>query len=470
MSDRGTGSAGLFGRRRDRQGGHDEPGTDLDPVTGVPGRERLHAALDAAVTTSKRESAFAAVAFVHVAQVRDVNDGFGPDAGDEVLRAVADRLGTIDLPGTVVTRFPGAEFALVFEGIPNAAGAGEVARFLVELMAEPLPFRGDTLALPAHVGLALSADEYTDLGDMVHDAHEALVRARTQGPNTYVIHDESKRARYSTKIDERRMADALANHEFLLLYQPIVDLARDEVVGAEALLRWAAPGATNIGIMFPHDFLPLLEKTGLIVAVGRWVVEEACRQTAEWTRGAAGGRLPMVTVNLSGRQLSDPAFARSVADAVARHGLEPQQLCLDITDEVLRRHGETTWSALRALKEAGVQLGLDDFGRGEATLARLREVRLDVLSIDRTFMAGLEHNDEDRAIVRHTAALAHDLDCVALAEGVESAAQAEILAELGVDLGQGFHLGRPVSAEELTDRVAAGMAGRPRDAAGPRAF
>jgi diguanylate cyclase (GGDEF)-like protein len=468
------GSAGIFGRRRGRHapgGDATAPDATVDPVTGVPGRQLLHEALDAAVTTSKRESAFAAIAFVHVARLRDINDSFGPDAGDEVLRTVAERLGSIDLPGTAVIRFPGAEFAVVFQGIPNANGAGEVARFLVELLAEPLPFRGDTLVLPAHVGLALSADEYDELGEMVHDAHEALVRARDQGTNTYIIHDESKRGRFTTRIDERRMADALANHEFLLLYQPIVDLARDEIVGAEALLRWAAPAATNVGILFPHDFLPLLEKTGLIVAVGRWVVEESCRQAAAWTGQFPGGDPPMITVNLSGRQLADPGFSRSVIDAIARHGLEPSQLCLDITDDTLRHHGEATWSGLRSLKEAGIRLGLDDFGRGEATLTRLRELRLDVLALDRAFMPGLEHNSEDRAIVRHTAALAHDLGCVALAEGVESAAQAEILADLGVDLGQGFHLGRPESAEDFTAHLASvAHDDTPAEGTGPSRF
>lgn len=466
----GSGGSGVLGRLRGRQGpATTEPhaGDAIDPVTGLPDRAHLLEVLADAVARSEQDSGVAALAFVEIAQLGDVNDSFGHDSGDDLLRSAAERLGTVDLPGTVVMRFPGASFAVVFERIPGPGQVEEIGRFLIELMAEPMPFRGETLALPVHVGLAVSADQYEQLDELVHDARDALVRAREHGGNTFVVHDETRRARFTTKIDERRLADALANGEFLLLYQPIVRLDRREIIGAEALLRWAAGSATNVGLLSPRDFLPLLEKTGLIVPVGRWVVEEACRQTAAWSHRFETQRRPIVTCNLSGRQLADPSFTAAVLDAVDRHDLEPWQLCLDITDDTLGYHREATWSALRGLKDAGVKLALDDFGQGEASLARLRELRLDILRLDRMFVIGIEHNAEDRAIVRHTAALAHELDCLALAEGVENEAQAERLAEAGVDLGQGFHFGRPESAETFTERLAAAHDAAPPEPPAP---
>lgn len=431
----------------------------LDPVTGVPDRRILTDALTSAVTRSRAGSTLAVLAFVELDRLREVNDSFGPDAGDRVLRLMAERLGTIDLPGTRVLRYEGALFALVFEHVPNLKAADEIGRFLVELLADPFTLpTGEQLTLPVFVGLSVSTDQYRDLTDMVHDARQALVRARAHGHGAHVLHDESKRARFTTRVDERRLALALENREFVLHFQPISRLDTGDVIGAEALLRWAAPGATNVGVLYPHDFLPLLEKSGLIVDVGRWVLDEACRQAADWARRFPNRLRLFVTCNLGARQLADPRLRNMVADAVGAHDVEPWQLCLDITDEALRYNGDAAWTSLRGVKELGVKLGLDDFGVGVSSLAYLRELRLDVLRIDRTFITDLEHAAEDRIIVRHIAGLAHDLHCLAVAKGVETPEQADILRDLDVDLAQGFHFGRPEPADGITTLLEASAA------------
>jgi diguanylate cyclase (GGDEF)-like protein len=458
----------VFGRIRQRGQFKDDPvdALDVDDVAGVPTRRELNRELEAAVVASKRSSSIALLAFVEVCQLRDINDVYGPDTGDELLRLAAARLQTIDLPGTKVLRYEGAVLALVFPSIPNAQGAEETARFLVELMAPPFTLGSDSVSIGSNVGAAVSTDNYETLDDMVYDAFQALGQAHETGPGAWVMHDESKRARHTTRIDERRLHFALENNEFLLHYQPVVSLSTGALVGLEALIRWTQPGATNVGVLFPQDFLPLLEKSGLMVQVGQWVVEEACRQLAEWTRQFPAHRKVFIGCNVGARQLTDATFRPGVLRAIEAAGIEPGRLCLDLTEEALRFNRfqrETAWASLRALKDAGVKLGLDDFGTGMASLSHLRDFRLDVLRFHRVFVTGLGAAREDEVIIKHITAMAHDLDCVAVAEGVETEKQAAMLPALGVDWAQGFHFGRPLTTAQVTERLRPDDAPRPDD-------
>jgi diguanylate cyclase (GGDEF)-like protein len=443
-----------------RQRGHSKPDEtdepDVDDVAGVPTRRELHRELDRAVRRSKAESAIALLAFVEVGQLRDINDVYGPDTGDELLRQAAARLQTIDLPGTRVLRYEGAVLGVVFPAIPNTLGAEETAKFLVELMARPFTLGSEPVTIGCNVGAAVSTDNYETLDDMIYDAFQSLSQAHELGQGAWVVHDETKRARHSTRVDERRLSLALQNDEFLLHYQPIVALATGELVGVEALIRWTQPGATNVGVLFPHDFLPLLEKSGLIVQVGQWVIEEACRQLAEWTSQYPTRRELFVGCNIGARQLTDTTFRDGVLHAISRSGVDPQRVCLDLTEEALRFNRyqrETAWAALRDLKDAGVKLGLDDFGTGMASISHLRDFRLDLLRFHRVFVSGLGVAREDEVIIRHITAMAHDLGCVTVAEGVETEKQADLLPPLGVDLAQGFHYGRPLSAGQMAERL-----------------
>ena len=245
-----------------------------------------------------------------------------------------------------------------------------------------------------------------------------------------------------------------------------MSLSTGALVGLEALIRWTQPGATNVGVLFPHDFLPLLEKSGLMVQVGQWVVEEACRQLAEWTRQFPAHAKVFIGCNVGARQLTDATFRPGVLRAIEAAGIEPGRLCLDLTEEALRFNRfqrETAWSSLRALKNAGVKLGLDDFGTGMASLSHLRDFRLDVLRFHRVFVTGLGAAREDEIIIKHITAMAHDLGCVAVAEGVETEKQAAMLPGLGVDWAQGFHFGRPLTAAQVTERLRPDDAPRPDD-------
>lgn len=449
---------GLRGRFRLRQAANPtDAGADatprVDPVTGALTRDHLHEVVVQAVTHSKQQSSFALVTFIGIGLLRDINDSFGPDAGDALLRQVTQRLSTIDVPGTKVLRYGGAELAVVFELLPNPASADEIGRFLIEFLAAPFLLDTDHVTLDVNVGAAISADNYDTLDDMIRDAHRALVDAREQGRGTFVVHDESKRARYSTRIDDQRVYEAVKENEFSLHYQPIVRLDTDELIGVEALIRWSMPGATNTGMLQPHDFLPLLEKTGLIVAVGGWVLNEACRQAAKWNADHPNKKRLFITCNLGARQLASTEFHSSVVTALNAHDISPWQLCLDITEPALRYNRETTWSVLRGLKDLGVKLSLDDFGTGVSSLAYLREFSLDLLRIDRTFVAGLTMSREDTVIIKHIASLAHDLGCHAVAEGVETAEQADVLRDLGVDLAQGYHFGRALPPSEISEML-----------------
>jgi diguanylate cyclase (GGDEF)-like protein len=401
--------------------------------------------------------------FVSVGALRDINDSFGPETGDRLIRAVADRLSTVDVPGTQVLRYSGAELAMVFERLQQAELVEEVCSFLIELLSPAFEIGDVRLDVNPNVGAAVSSDKYDNFDDLIKDAHDALVRAREQGHGAYHVHDEIRRARHTTRIDEARMANALENREFFLHYQPIVRTDNREMIGAEALIRWQAPGATNTGVLYPHDFMPLLEKSGLGVRVGEWVIEEACRQVVEWAKLFPQNRALFITCNVGPKQLAQIDFRESVTRAVEATGIEPWQLCLDITEEALRYNRNATWTALRELKDLGIKLGLDDFGTGVSSLTYLRELKLDLVRVDRAFVSNLENSREDRAIVKHIAGLAHDLDLIAIAEGVETEEQADMLYKLGVDLAQGFFFGRPMQAREVTEELRPADAPKPDD-------
>jgi len=439
----------------------EEPAIVLDPLTGLPDRRNLNHWVDRAIRRSVPTSSKVVVAFVGIGLIRDVNDTYGADKGDELLVAIGERLKTIDLPGTEVLRYEGAEFAVIFEKLNHANANEEIAQFLVDLVGEPFDLHGDSISVAPSVGSAISADNYEDVDDMVRDAHRALAQARDDGV-PWRVHDETKRGRYETRIDEARLHDALVGDEFLLHYQPIVDAANGELVGFEALLRWKAPGATNAGVMGPADFLPILEKSGLIVPVARWAIGEACRQLSVWNELVWLPKPLFVTCNLSPRQLADPSFSSGVDEAIRAVNLDPSLLCLDLTEHCLRANASDAWPALRELTNMGVKLSLDDFGTGVTSLHWLLELKLDYVRIERSFITALGANVYNRekglpdpvaVILKHLTEMARDLDIEAIAEGVESAEEEQAVRSMGIPLAQGYRYGHPESAEVATTRI-----------------
>jgi diguanylate cyclase (GGDEF)-like protein len=438
-----------------------EPGastrTDIvDQITGLPTRGALHAWAQEAVERSRPGSQRSAVVFVNIGRIDDVNDSYGPDAGDHVLRQVGVRLSSIDLPGTKVAHYTGTEFVAVFEKLDHIGMVEEVCAFLLELLSASYEMGREQIDVQISVGAAISGDAYGDVDEQIRDAHEALVKVRGEGSRAWHVHDEVRRARHTTRVDEERLRDALDNEEFCLFYQPIVRTDTDEMIGVEALIRWRAPGATNVGLIFPHDFLPLLEKTGLSVPVGNWVIGEACRQAAAWGAAFPEARPLFITCNIAPRQLAHPTFASEVTEAIRSTGVQPWQLCLDITEATLRYNRSATWSALRELKDIGVKLGLDDFGTGVSGFTYLRDIKLDLVRVDRAFVSEITVSDEDRIICKNIVRLAHDLELIAVAEGVETRQQADLLYQMGVDLAQGYLYGRAETPEQIADRLRGG--------------
>jgi diguanylate cyclase (GGDEF)-like protein len=446
-----------------------------DPITGLPGREHLHGWVDRALHRSLPTSSRVVVAFVSVGLLRDVNDTQGADRGDELLRAAAERLGTIDLPGTKVLRYEGAEFALIFEQLNHANANEEIARFLVELLSEPFLIDGDAITVAPSVGTAISADNYGDIDELIRDAHRTLAHARDEGLH-WEAHDETQRGRYETRIDETRLRKATEDEEFLLYYQPIVETASTEIVGFEALLRWKAPGATNAGVLQPRDFVPMLEKTGLSVPVGRWAMAEACRQIRAWGGHWSRPDPLFVTINVSPRHLAEATFIDDVAAAVRTAGVPPHWLCLDITETALRFTGVDARGKLRDLSEIGVRLSLDDFGIGVASLHWLLDLTLDFIRLDRAFISQLGVNvrniereiaDPVDVVVRHVNAMAAELGVQLIAEGVESDDEVLAVGRVGIPLAQGYHYGRAepasVAVGQLSPEAVGSAAWDPSD-------
>ena len=465
-TNRGNERSGRLGRFLQRTGADGAEGTgDGDPLTGLATRQDLLPLVEQAVANSIPASARAVVAFADIGLLRDVNDSYGPDVGDELLRQVAGRLQAVDVPGAHTVRYGGAEFAMVFERVRQPEHADEIGRFLVEALSSPFELGPAAITIEPTVGLALTSDTHAAPADVVRDAHQALVRARDVERGTFLVYDDARRGRFNTRIDEERIRKAIEKDEFLLHYQPIVRTDDGSLVGVEALLRWSAPEATNTGVLHPHDFMPLLEKSGLGVQVGEIVLRKGCAQLAEWGRMAPDRPKLFLTCNLGARQLAEPGFAQTVVGALQAADVLPWQLCLDITEDALRHNRSGTWGSLRDLKDLGVKLGLDDFGTGMASLIWLRELQLDLLHVDRVFThglgaslsAGFGMDNADAVLVRHIVSLAHDLGLVTVAEGVETPVEADALTELGVDMAQGYHFGRPVPVAEISELIAPGI-------------
>lgn len=443
------------------------PSISIDPTTGVPSRSHLVDWANAAIQRSHQSSNRAVVAFVEAGLLRDVNDTYGADVGDALLRDIGARLSTIDLPNTRVVRYGGAEFVVLFEHIANAEDAAEIGNFLVDLMSSPFDLGHAQITLAPYVGAAVSADNYTDLDDLIHDAQQALSRAREEGPGSWEVHDESKRGRYETRIDESRLHGAIENDEFVLVYEPIVRVGDGKIVGMEAALRWKSASATNTGLLTPTDFADLLEKSGLIVRVGHWIIHEACRQIAAWNHRFPQRDPLVVLCPIGARQLAAKDLAEQVIDAVQTTGIAPQQLCLVLTDESLRLHSAAAWSRLRELKEHNIRLGLSGFGTGVSAVSYLRDFSLDIVQVSPVFVQGLAISADDLTIVKYLAGMLNELRIVGIAVGVENAEQLAALKPLGVPMAQGTHLGRAALAESITRLLEPETAAKPAGATAP---
>jgi diguanylate cyclase (GGDEF)-like protein/PAS domain S-box-containing protein len=418
-----------------------------DPLTGLANRALFTDRVEHALVVHGQIGEGVAVVFLDLDDFKAVNDTLGHLVGDALLRAVGERLRAALSPSHTVARFGGDEFAILVENEAGGSTAADVAAHLIAELEQPFDVDGREVFVTASVGVAVG----TDAKELFRSADVAMYRAKAAGKSQYVVYaprmDEDVVGRLELVGDLRR---ARVDREFVIHYQPTVELESGSIVGVEALLRWQHPVR---GLVPPMEFIPLAEETGRIVEVGRWILVEACRQAATWRAELPGAETLTVSVNVSTRQVRRPGLVEDVEHALAESGLPPEALTLEITESVLARRREEMTAILEEVTELGVQLALDDFGTGYSSLSLLQHLPVHTLKIDRSFIRSVELGPERRAFVRAIVDLAHALDLPVVAEGIEVPEQAAELLRLGCRLGQGFYFAKPLEAHELARLV-----------------
>ena len=414
-----------------------------DVLTGLPNRTLILDRATQALERARRHQTPVAALFIDIDNFKNVNDTLGHDAGDELLRALTARLDGVVREADALGRLGGDEFVVIAEDVSLAAGPELIAERLLEALNEPFKLSGahpTQVTVTASIGIAIG--NRTSAEELLRDADIALYRGKWEGKNRYVMFASDMQAEAQSRMTlEMDLRDAVKRDEFFLVYQPTIDLSGMSPTGVEALIRWKHP---TRGVVPPNDFIPLLEETGLIVEVGRWVLHEACRQAARW-RGA--GHSVGMAVNVSARQLDGDEFGTHVQDALSGTGLDAAALTLEITESALMRNVEATAQRLTAIKELGVRIAIDDFGTGYSSLAHLQRFPVDALKIDRSFVARLTQNPEGETLIHTLIQLGKALSIETFAEGIEQQDELKLLRGEQCDSGQGFLFARPLEAD-----------------------
>jgi diguanylate cyclase (GGDEF)-like protein/PAS domain S-box-containing protein len=419
-----------------------------DALTGVPNRTRFLELLRESIaiwTPSERQ---VAVIFLDLDEFKVINDSLGHGAGDRLLSETARRLERVLRPGDSLARFGGDEFTICLGDIADREHALRITERLQGVLRPPFVLDGERRYLTASVGITLTDRPEADPEALLRDADAAMYRAKELGKARVEVFDDSMRQRAVERLElETSLRGALQRNELRLVYQPKVQLNGERIVGVEALLRWDHP---KHGTIPPLKFIPLAEQSGLIVPIGAWVVEEACRAASHWQREFERDDL-IIAVNLSPRQLGSTELVDTVRNAITDSGLAPSTLCLEVTESALMADIAAARETLHELKALGVRLAVDDFGVGHASLKQLKQLLpVDMLKIDKSFVDGLTTDVEDRAIIEAVIILAGSLGLDTVAEGVEDADQAAALRALHCQLAQGYHFSRPVTPDAIS--------------------
>jgi diguanylate cyclase (GGDEF)-like protein/PAS domain S-box-containing protein len=420
-----------------------------DGLTGLASRALVVERIKQILAHQERTPGLAAVLFMDLDNFKKINDSLGHGAGDRLLQQEAERILSVCRPEDTVGRFGGDEFEVVLDHLSSVEQATLVATRISEVLSKPVVLDGVEVMTTVSIGVATTPS--TDPESIMRDADTAMYRAKERGGNCNQLFDQTLRVRALDRIDlERDLRRAIDNHEFKVHYQPVVTMDGG-IVGFEALARWLHP---TRGLVPPGDFIPIAESTGIIVELGAWILDQACRDLARWRSFPGGDRLTMA-VNLSGRQLLEPDFPAQAAEVLANHGLEGGAICLEITESVLMDDAHAANTALAAIHGLGIRLAVDDFGTGYSSLLYLRRFPVDALKLDRFFVAGMDQSNEDLVIVHAVVDLAHSLNLEAIAEGIETEDQRLMLASMGCDLAQGFLWSPAVPVEEADHLVRA---------------
>ncbi|HSL75052.1 MAG TPA: EAL domain-containing protein [Ilumatobacteraceae bacterium] len=416
-----------------------------DELTGLANRALFLDRMDHALRVVRSDDDPVVVLFVDLDDFKSVNDALGHGVGDQMLRAIADRLRRVSGLGDTPARLGGDEFALLLEDHGGVDRALDVAEALLAELRQPVSLAGYDLTVLASVGVAVAAPGMTTAG-LLRDADIAMYEAKRAGKSQIKIFDPAMRLSASRHLEFRGdLANAIERDQLRLVFQPVVDLATRRVVGAEALVRWDHP---TRGVVPPNEFIPIAERSGLIVPIGKWVMDAAIGAAARWQ--AAGPQ--QVSVNLSAAQIRSAEFVEHIRESLQRHQLDPRRVTLEITETMLVEEIDSASGSLAELRALGVLIAIDDFGTGYCSLSYLQRFPVDVVKIDRQFIDELDRDPRNATLAPMILQLTAGLDIVSVAEGIERRAQLQRLVELGCDLGQGYLLSHPLEAADLERR------------------
>jgi diguanylate cyclase (GGDEF)-like protein len=416
-----------------------------DPLTKLPNRLLLEDRIAQAIAHCRRNKLECAVLFVDLDRFKTVNDSLGHSVGDELLRAVGERLCSLVRAEDTVSRLGGDEFVILLGETRQVAGATAVAQKIVEVLGQSFRINGRELHVTPSVGLSLYPQNGEDAQTLITKADAAMYFAKQSGRNNFQVFTNEMNTFFPERLVlENDLRHALERQEFELHYQPKMNMQENRVVGMEALIRWRHP---QKGLIPPAEFIPLAEETGLIVPIGRWVIEEACAQNKAWHD--IGLTKLRVAVNISGVQFRQDDLLASIDQALARSGLAPEFLEVEITESVVMKNAAEAIVTLEHLRRAGVHISIDDFGTGYSSLSYLKRFPINTLKIDRSFIQDVSKDRDDAAIVRAIIGLAHNLRLTVVAEGVETRQQLQFLQLLGGDEYQGYYLSKPLPAAEF---------------------
>ncbi len=424
---------------------------NYDALTSLPNRALFHQRLQRSLVHAQRFNEGLAVLFIDLDRFKNVNDTLGHEAGDRVLLAIAERLKGSLREVDTVSRLGGDEFAVLIEKVTETRLVGSIARKLLKAIADVIMLGNQEYQITASIGISAYPADGSDATTLLKNADIAMYRAKEQGKNNSQFYAAEMNAHSMTRLSlETGLRHALDRGEFLLHYQPKVDIASGRITGMEALVRWMRPQS---GMVSPADFIPLAEETGLIVPIGAWVLKAACEHNRAWQRQ---GMPPLrVAVNLSARQFVQANLVSEVARVLDASGLAPASLELEITESMVMDNPERAIQTLRQLKSMGIALAIDDFGTGYSSLGYLKRFPIDNIKIDRSFIKDIPRSNDDATITRTIIDMTHNLRLKVVAEGVETAAQLDFLREHGCDEMQGYYFSRPLAEDAFLGLVQA---------------
>jgi diguanylate cyclase (GGDEF)-like protein/PAS domain S-box-containing protein len=415
-----------------------------DPLTGLPNRTLLYSLLEQSLAEAHRNRTHGALLFLDLNRFKNINDSFGHTPADIALQEVGRRLSMTLRKEDIVSRLGGDEFVIALLDITRREHAGHVAQKLLASLAEPFFIEQHEVMLSASIGISIFPEDGRDTETLIKNADVAMYRAKKLGNSTHVFYSQEMNLRSLEQLKmESNLRRAVERNEFYLHYQPQLDLVSGCINGAEALLRWEHPECKMIS---PAQFIPVAEETGLIIPIGEWVIDAACRQIREWIdKGLPPVR---IAVNLSARQFS-ASLPKTVLGIIARHGIPNDSLELEITESMLMHSADSVVAMMDEFAEAGIRMALDDFGTGYSSLSYLKRFPIDNLKIDQSFVRGIPDDQDDSAISRAIISMAKNLKLSVIAEGVETAEQLAFLREAGCDEIQGYYFSRPIPADEF---------------------